>query len=311
MANEKLITQIQELINNNNQKAITGDSLANLLIDIVTELEVSEGGNSNGDGLLRVIVPFLELGELFYETGFNLDAWQAEQSIKILYPEFHSLVLDWIKRAMEHNAKVYSVLASKLERNEASAVILDYGESFMNSWNFGQEQEGEELLTNLAAGQIATVESISPNPSGGALGIGCCPIYDEHGSFGYPSTGYIEIKSDGSLTFSEELIAKNYGHYHIYLPQEGQILEAGELESNKQALYYLGWMYGATLGAVTILNRKSQYTDDVLVTWSYEITPTEYKFGNHDAEFRFFDGKVLKQAKFNVETGEVVITIVE
>ena len=38
MANEKLITQIQELINSNNQKAITGDSLANLLIDIVTEL---------------------------------------------------------------------------------------------------------------------------------------------------------------------------------------------------------------------------------------------------------------------------------
>ena len=46
MVNEKLITQIQELINSNNQKAITGDSLANLLIDIVTELSENSGGSS-------------------------------------------------------------------------------------------------------------------------------------------------------------------------------------------------------------------------------------------------------------------------
>lgn len=43
MAKEDLINQIQELVFSNNQKAITGDSLGNLLIDIVTELEVNDG----------------------------------------------------------------------------------------------------------------------------------------------------------------------------------------------------------------------------------------------------------------------------
>ena len=43
MAKEDLIKQIQELVFSNNQKAITGDSLGNLLIDIVTELEVNDG----------------------------------------------------------------------------------------------------------------------------------------------------------------------------------------------------------------------------------------------------------------------------
>lgn len=50
MAKEDLIKQIQELVFSNNQKAITGDSLGNLLIDIVTELS----GNSGGGGYIKV-----------------------------------------------------------------------------------------------------------------------------------------------------------------------------------------------------------------------------------------------------------------
>ena len=78
MKKQELIEAISTTIVPNDEKGITAESLANLLIEIVESSENSSGGNNSGSGFLRVHLPIIDIifmiAELTGEFRLDLDS---------------------------------------------------------------------------------------------------------------------------------------------------------------------------------------------------------------------------------------------
>lgn len=144
MNKQEILEAIDATINCNNEKAITGDSLANIL----REMTNASGGGS-GDGAIKILVPDNMIGIMFFDLEteppaedfvpgtFSQSNWdimrqamESEmESMPAEYQEMYQEVLTnldiKVPQMLAHNAEVYNILLEKLDKQEGTMLLLD------------------------------------------------------------------------------------------------------------------------------------------------------------------------------------------
>lgn len=144
MNKQEILEAIDATINCNNEKAITGDSLANILREMT-----NASGEGSGDGALKILVPDNMIGLSFFDleteppaedfvpgtfSQSNWDimrqAFESEmESMPAEYQEMYQEVftnLDIkIPQMLAYNAEVYNILLEKLDKQEGTMLLLD------------------------------------------------------------------------------------------------------------------------------------------------------------------------------------------
>lgn len=144
MNKQEILEAIDATINCNNEKAITGDSLANIL----REMTNASGGGS-GDGAIKILVPDNMIGVMFFDLEteppveefvpgtFSQSNWDImRQSFESemenmpaeyqeMYQEIFTNLDIKIPQMLAHNAEVYNILLEKLDKQEGTMLLLD------------------------------------------------------------------------------------------------------------------------------------------------------------------------------------------
>lgn len=259
MNREEILNAINETIRPNEEKAITAQSLNNLL----TEMALSSGSGS-GDGALRIISPSPENLDMFIEMGgFTEENWDIAMEEALLELEeikndpdegmYYDMYVDMFIRmdtifrnAFVHNAEVFNVLVEKTENEEAAFAILDYGES------------GAILLEQMlnALGQIGGMETnirlkVSQGTICEAAGL---IIYDKDGNLSTDSSILGEgvgpyVVGIRSLTPLKGVLSDEFGIIEMTLTPEGGLVdifyvneeeEEVEVELSEVVIYFPG-----------------------------------------------------------------------
>lgn len=236
MTREEILNAINETIRPNEEKAITAQSLNNLL----TEMALSSGSGS-GDGALRVISPSPEHLEMFIEMGgFTEENWDLAMEEALLELEeiknnpdesmLYDMYLDMFMRmdttfrnAFVHNAEVFNVLFEKTENEEAAFAILDYG-------------EGEAIIVEQMLKALGQMEGIDLNI--GRLKLSYGTICEAAGMIIYDNDGNIATDSGilggggdpyavgiRSLTPLKGMLSDGFGMIEMTLTPEGGLVD--------------------------------------------------------------------------------------
>lgn len=218
MAKQDVLNAINSTIVQNDIKAITAQSLNNVLTMMVEN--AGEGGGS-GDGAMRVMVPDMITGlqEEFIAAGeFSPSVWE-QMKIEVTESGIDvSLYDDVFNTCFAHNAEVYQTLLGKLESHEGTYVILDQSlsgsvgykillDAMINSIGMGSVES-----SNMSMGQLAmcgvidiktsdlddSIKEMIGLPEGVQIMI--APIYNEYMG-GYSDTLMMSLLPDGSILF--------------------------------------------------------------------------------------------------------------
>lgn len=232
MAKQDVLDAINSTIVQNDIKAITAQSLNNVLTMMVEN--AGEGGS--GDGALRIMVPdtVTGLNETFIEAGeFSLSVWEQ---MKVEITELGmdtSLYDDAFNTCFTHNAEVYQTLLGKLESNEGTYVILD--QSLIGSVGFKTQLDfminsigmGSIESSNMSTGQLAMCNAMDIKISGlddsikeeiglpEGVQIMIAPIYSMGG---YPDTLMMSLLPDGSILFESSISEIDMSR--VYIPYD-------------------------------------------------------------------------------------------
>lgn len=262
MNREEILNAINETIRPNEEKAITAQSLNNLL----TEMALSSGSGS-GDGALRIISPSPEYLEMFVEMGgFTEENWDIAMEEALLELEeikndpdegmLYDMYVDMFIRmdtifrnAFVHNAEVFNVLFEKTENEEAAFAILDYGETeailleqLLKS--LGQI-EGNELDIRLkishgviceATGMIIYDNDGNLSTDSGILGEGAAPY-----AVGIRSLTSLKGMLSDELGIIEMTLTPEGGLVDIfYVNEDDEEEEEVEVELSEVVIYFPG-----------------------------------------------------------------------
>lgn len=234
MAKQDVLDAINSTIVQNDIKAITAQSLNNVLTMMVEN--AGEGGSGDG-GPLRIMVPDMATGldEAFIEAGeFSASVWeQMKLGITGSGIDF-SLYDDVLNTCFTHNAEVYQTLLGKLESHEGTYVILDQSlsgsvgykmilDSMINSIGMGSIES-----SNMSMGQLAMCNVIDIKISGlddsikEQIGIpeGVQIMIEPINSYmgGYSDTLMMSLLPDGSILFESSVSAVDTSR--VYIPYD-------------------------------------------------------------------------------------------
>lgn len=221
MTKAEIIEAINATITANDEKAITAELLANILIEMVNA--TPEGGGGSGDGALRVIVPeLIALGTAMVETGeLSPLSWAAmrpelETSLGVDLSEYEEVV----NASFAHNANVAQQILEKARAGQGVSVVLDQTPytSAYRSIIFQNEADVEAFVEEMVMGGVQpaglSLQYIELTPEGEASLGG--DVFDcilaptgyindtNSGIANYPSDMIITLNLDGSLTFTKQ-----------------------------------------------------------------------------------------------------------
>lgn len=234
MAKQDVLDAINSTIVQNDIKAITAQSLNNVLTMMVEN--AGEGGS--GDGPLRIMVPDMITGlnEAFIEAGeFSPSVW-GQMKIEVTESGIDvSLYDDVFNTCFTHNAEVYQTLLGKLESHEGTYVILDQSlsgsvgykiqlDAMINSIGMGSVESSNMSMGQLAMCGVIDIkisdldDSIKEQiglPEGVQIMI--APIYNDSMG-GYPDTLMMSLLPDGSILFVSSVSAVDTSR--VYIPYD-------------------------------------------------------------------------------------------
>lgn len=306
MSKQSVLDTINTNITTNGQKGIS----AHVLKNVLTEMAENSG---EGGGALRIMVPDPEIfAPYFYDAGsFSLETFRTIVSevpelsaLGDLVQEYENAIIEM----MAYNSEVYNTLKSKALNNEGTLVLLDSSKSFSILYRnmMGSEMEGLKSLgvsAAIPAQCLVLYADIENAPEGEPTeSVLLFPVSTN----AYNNAMYIEgltimLNPDGSFIFD----GTPGENYFLYI-SETDFISDYYYNENIKTLEYLGWRTNSSIKNVTIYNQSGS-----IVNMNPQISPTEFHFGNYEALIRYFDGKVLKEASFDVSTGAVTVTTVE
>lgn len=232
MAKQDVLDAINSTIVQNDIKAITAQSLNNVLTMMVEN--AGEGGGS-GDGALRVIVPdMMAIGPEFIAMGeLSLASWEEVKPIieaeGIDVSEYDAIV----KAAFEHNANVAQQIIAKAKAGQGVSVVLDQTPYLTANLTF-MLQEMAEFIEEYAicgvqpAGLLMQYVKFNLENEPDDFVCTIAPtgnIYLDGMDITYPSNMLISLNLDGSLIFEhiEEDDINNKGVLTFYADNTGTI----------------------------------------------------------------------------------------
>ena len=293
MAKQDVLDAINSTIVQNDIKAITAQSLNNVLTMMVEN--AGEGGGS-GDGALRILVPDMIVGIMLVEEGdFSLESIsELREMLFELSPEgaeiFESYLVE-CENAIVHNANVFATIKEKADSGEGCMVLLDqsyllksYIDCSVNVPEFAEMYESQSVamsqVGNVSFVYIDIISEYEEMLGGDMVALAIRPtksadILDMEMA-GYPTNMLLMLQPDGSIIF--EHIEEEPKLVTFYIPS-GETLTSDEKDKNKAA--YDRWVANkdATIMVKTgdesdeahIYPIASRFMDDVLQI--YYVSP--------------------------------------
>lgn len=196
-ASQEVLDAINGTIVSNDMKAITADSLRNLLV-MMAENSGNSGGT--GDGALRVMIPIPETIE-------SDGVFSREQMTGV--PEFD----EFIEEMFIHNAKVYEQILEKAENYESVMVVLDPSEftaKYMNLMIEAMLGVSNALHGVSVAEPVGTEALIVDDENVAELGMNTTIIFRSYrytnGTSSLAPYDSVQLFADGTLKFSTTLV---------------------------------------------------------------------------------------------------------
>jgi hypothetical protein len=270
MAKQDVLDAINSTIVQNDIKAITAQSLNNVLTMMVEN--AGEGGS--GDGALRVIVPELIAfgGEIVGDGELSPSSWAAmrpelEASLGLDLSEYEEVV----NASFAHNANVAQQLIEKAKAGQGVSVVLDqtpyYPATLRMELQLIPEMADiyEECAISVVQPAGLFMQYIDYTPEGeatmGSDEFGC--VLAPAGNMNldgmnatYPSNMLIVLNLDGSLLFEvieEEQPSSGSGVITFYTTPSGEITEE---QKEKNVLAFS--KYAAGIPVSVIVNMEGQ-----------------------------------------------------
>ena len=292
MAKQDVLNAINSTIVQNNIKAITAQSLNNVLTMMVEN--AGEGGGS-GDGALKILVPDMIVGIMLVEEGdFSLEAISELREMLLEFtPEEAEMFEPYLvecENAIVHNANVFATIKEKADRGEGCMVLLDQSylfKSYLDSINVPEFTEmyvsqsvAMSQVGNVSFAYIDVVSEYEEMFGGDMVALAIRPtksadILDME-MVGYPTNMLLMLQPDGSIIF--EHIEEEPKLVTFYIPS-GETLTSDEKDKNKAA--YDRWVANkdATIMIKTVDETAeahiypiaSMFMDDVLQI--YYVSP--------------------------------------
>lgn len=196
-ASQEVLDAINGTIVSNDMKAITADSLRNLLV-MMAENSGNSGGT--GDGALRVMIPIPEALE-------SDGVFSREQMTGV--PEFD----EFIEEMFIHNAKVYEQILEKAENYESVMVVLDPSEftaKYMNLMFESLFGVPNAIHSASVAEPVGTTAMFFGEEAAEELGMNSEIIFRGYsytdGTSSLAPYDSVQLFADGTLKFSTTLV---------------------------------------------------------------------------------------------------------
>ena len=241
MAKQDVLNAINSTIVQNDIKAITAQSLNNVLTMMVEN--AGEGGGS-GDGALKILVPDMIAGIMLVEEGdFSLEAISELREMLLEFtPEEAEMFEPYLvecENAIVHNANVFATIKEKADRGEGCMVLLDQSylfKSYLDSINVPEFTEmyvsqsvAMSQVGNVSFAYIDVVSEYEEMFGGDMVALAIRPtksadILDME-MVGYPTNMLLMLQPDGSIIFEhiEEDDINNKGVLTFYADNTGTI----------------------------------------------------------------------------------------
>ena len=294
MAKQDVLDAINSTIVQNDIKAITAQSLNNVLTMMVEN--AGEGGGS-GDGALKILVPDMVVGIMLVEEGdFSLETIsELREMLLELSPEEAELFEPYLvgcENAIVHNANVFATIKEKADNGEGCMVLLDqsyllksYLDCLVNTVPeltemYVSQSVAMSQVGNVTFSYIDVVSEYEEMFGGDMVALAIRPTKSadilDMGMVGYPTNMLLMLQPDGSIIF--EHIEEEPKLVTFYIPS-GETLTSDEKDKNKAA--YDRWVANkdATIMIKTgdetaeahIYPIASMFMDDVLQI--YYVSP--------------------------------------
>lgn len=268
MAKQDVLDAINATIVENGTKAITAQSLNNVLT-MITE-NTGEGGS--GDGALRVIVPdMMILGPDIVAMGELSPASWEEMKLLIEQEGGDSSEYDAVvKASFEHNANVAQQILEKAKAGQGVSVVLDQTPYCPAAINVSLQMDPamaevvEEFAVCAVQPAALFMQYMNATPEGEAMVGGdmfdCVLAPAGYIDFDgmdttYPSNMLVILNLDGSLTFTpieEEQPSSGSGVVTFYADAAGGELSSEYKSKNVEA--YNAYKHGTLASIVAIMN---------------------------------------------------------
>ena len=241
MAKQDVLNAINSTIVQNDIKAITAQSLNNVLTMMVEN--AGEGGGS-GDGALKILVPDMIVGIMLVEEGdFSLETISELRELLLEFnPEEAEMFEPYLvgcENAIVHNANVFATIKEKADSGEGCMVLLDQSylfKSYLDSINVPEFTEmyvsqsvAMSQVGNVSFAYIDVVSEYEEMFGGDMVALAIRPtksadILDME-MVGYPTNMLLMLQPDGSIIFEhiEEDDINNKGVLTFYADNTGTI----------------------------------------------------------------------------------------
>lgn len=144
MTKQEILEAIDATIVPNDKKAITADSLANLLREMASATPESNGGGG-GDTSLRLFLPDPLVASVFVdlELQYTREGWEAAKQEFEDWPASAVEAFDaYYNKMFDNNAEVYKQIQAAAAERKGISVVGDFSEGYATAMNilFGELQ---------------------------------------------------------------------------------------------------------------------------------------------------------------------------
>jgi hypothetical protein len=239
MAKQDVLDAINSTIVQNDIKAITAQSLNNVLTMMVEN--AGEGGGS-GDGALRILAPFGELYDLFMEdfngefspsTVAEFKSMIEEELSGSGMPSGYESFFNIFDVMFAHNSNVFLTIKEKAKNGDGCAVLIDQTLSSKSYYDlmFGSNPDMSNQIEEYIMSYVQVAHTAymcmkyTPEIGIEEEMVGLFPIEGFVDDIFYPSNVGLMILPDGSIIFEyiEEDDINNKGVLTFYADNTGTI----------------------------------------------------------------------------------------
>lgn len=209
MTKQEILEAIDATIVPNDKKAITADSLANLLREMASATPESNGGGGR-DTSLRLLLPDPLFAQLFMDLGapHTREGWEAvKQELEDLPASSVEAIEAYYNKMFDNNAEVYKQIQEAATEHKDISVVGDFS-------------EGYAIVLNIFYGDMQMMPLDYVNAIC-YLTLNC--MYVEIGVMGQKETEFYLVANPS--VFNEQFIGSAEEMSIMLLPDGGLVME--------------------------------------------------------------------------------------
>lgn len=262
MTKQEILEAIDSTIVANDKKAITAESLANILREIATATPEG-GGNSGGEEVLKFLLfdPMFGPEILDYGDGvFSRDVVNAfkEELLEGDATGMYESIFKYYDKIFDNNAVAYSKLKEAALAGKGVQAVVDMSEISLIFTKWMYEMQGIILdEAGISAQFPATAFYSGMSYMGEFEGEAVVYIESELLSSMFDMKGFVGMILHEDGGFSIDTLT-----YILYIPKEDYILEEAEIKSNTKLYNYL--TSSADLSLLTVMYSDGYNTYEIL-----------------------------------------------